>query len=77
MTLDAPTYFAHLRSYVNDHYVMHDGAGGEVVLKEKYFPPPPATRAETRPPFRTLQCNGFNLCLAIPNAISKRRLKVG
>ena len=48
MTLDAPTYFGHLRAYVNDHYVMHDGDGGEVVLREKYFPPPQATRAETR-----------------------------
>ena len=48
MNLDAPTYFAHLRAYVNDHYVMHGGDGGEVVLREKYFPPPPATRAKTR-----------------------------
>ena len=48
MTLDAPTYFGHLRAYVNDSYVMHDGADGEVVLREKYFPPPPATRAKTR-----------------------------
>ena len=38
MTLDAPTYFVHLRAYVNDRYVMHDGIGGEVVLREKYFP---------------------------------------
>ena len=48
MTLEAPTYFGHLRAYVNDRYVMHDGAGGEVVLREKYFLPPPATRAKTR-----------------------------
>ena len=48
MTLDAPTYFQHLKAYVNVHYVMHDGNGGEVVLREKYFPPPPATRAATR-----------------------------
>jgi hypothetical protein len=47
MTLDAPTYFRHLRAYVNDRYVMHDGAGGEVVLSEKYFPPA-GTRAKTR-----------------------------
>ena len=38
MTLDAPTYLRHLRSYVNDRYVMHDAEGGEVVLREKYFP---------------------------------------
>lgn len=37
MTLDATTYFGHLRAYVNDRYVMHDGAGGEVILREKYF----------------------------------------
>ena len=48
MTLDAPTYFGHLRAYVNDRYVMHDGAGGEVVLRQKYFLPQPATRAKTR-----------------------------
>lgn len=48
MSLDAPTYFRHLRAYVNDRYVMHDGDGGEVDLREKYFPPPPETRAKTR-----------------------------
>ena len=47
MTLDAPTYFGHLRAYVNDRYVMHDGTDGEVVLREKYFPAT-GTRAETR-----------------------------
>jgi len=39
MTLDARTYFEHLRAYLNDAYVMHDGGGGEVVLREKYFRP--------------------------------------
>lgn len=48
MTLDAATYFGHLRAYVNDRYVVHDGTGGEVVLQERYFPPPPTTRAKTR-----------------------------
>ena len=47
MTLDAPTYFRHLRAYVNDRYVIHDGTGGEVVLREKYYPPTGA-RAKTR-----------------------------
>jgi hypothetical protein len=47
MTLDAATYFQHLKAYVNDRYIVHDGAGGEVVLKEKYFPEN-ATRAKTR-----------------------------
>ena len=48
MNLDASTYFGHLRAYVNNHYVIHHGDGGEVVLREKYFPPPPETRAKTR-----------------------------
>ncbi len=39
MTLAASTYFEHLKAYVNDRYVMHDGSGGEVILREKYFPP--------------------------------------
>lgn len=47
MTLDATTYLGHLRAYVNDRYVMHDGTGGEVILREKYFPPT-GTRAKTR-----------------------------
>lgn len=47
MTLDAPTYFGHLRAYVNDRYVTHDGIGGEIILSEKYFPAA-ATRARTR-----------------------------
>lgn len=37
MTLDAATYLSHLRAYVNQDYVVHDGAGGVVVLTEKYF----------------------------------------
>ena len=47
MTLDASTYFGHLKAYVNDSYVMHDGTGGEVVLREKYFSET-GTRAKTR-----------------------------
>lgn len=39
MTLAAKTYFEHLKAYVNDEYVMHDGSGGKVVLTEKYFRP--------------------------------------
>lgn len=38
-TLAAGTYFEHLKAYVNDEYVMHDGADGKVVLTEKYFRP--------------------------------------
>ena len=47
MTLDAPTYFGHLRAYVNDRYVVDDGASGEVVLRERYYPVT-GTRARTR-----------------------------
>lgn len=47
MTLDAPTYFGHLRAYVNDRYVVDYGLGGKVELSEKYFPPN-ETRAKTR-----------------------------
>lgn len=39
MTLAAGTYFEHLKAYVNSEYVMHDGAGGSIVLTEKYFRP--------------------------------------
>ena len=39
MTLDAHTYFGHLRAYVNKDYVMHDGTGGKVILTEKFFRP--------------------------------------
>ena len=39
MTLDAHTYFGHLRAYVNDEYVIHDGTGGKIILTEKYFRP--------------------------------------
>lgn len=47
MTLDALTYFGHLRAYMNGRYVVHDGTGGEVVLTEKYFAAL-STRARTR-----------------------------
>jgi hypothetical protein len=47
VTLDAPSYLGHLRAYVNNRYVIHDGKGGEVILREKYFLAT-ATRARTR-----------------------------
>ena len=37
MKLDAPAYFEHLKAYMNDDYIMHEGTGGKVILKEKYF----------------------------------------
>lgn len=39
MTLDAATYFEHLKAYVNDDYVIHDGVDGKVILTETYFRP--------------------------------------
>lgn len=47
MSLDASTYFGHLRAYINNRYVVDDGSGGHVVLTEKYFPST-GTRAKTR-----------------------------
>lgn len=47
MTINAKTYFEHLRAYVNDRYVMHEGTDGEVVLQERYFPAT-GTRTKTR-----------------------------
>ena len=47
MNLNAQTYFGHLKAYVNNRYVIHDGTGGEVVLREKYFLET-GTRAKTR-----------------------------
>ena len=37
--LDANTYFRHLRAYVNDEYVAHEGADGKVILTERFFRP--------------------------------------
>jgi hypothetical protein len=39
VSLGAATYFQHLRAYVNGDYIMHDGNGRKVVLREKYFWP--------------------------------------
>lgn len=39
MILAAGAYFEHLKAYVNGKYIVHDGAGGKVVLTEKYFRP--------------------------------------
>ena len=48
MTLDAATYFGHLRAYVNSEYVIHDGTGGRVILTEKYFQPEDVKPQERR-----------------------------
>ena len=37
MTLDASSYFDHIRAYVSDQYIVHRGEGGEIVLRESYF----------------------------------------
>ena len=47
MSLDALTYLGYLGAYVHDCYVIHDGTGGEVLLRERYFPAT-STRAKTR-----------------------------
>jgi hypothetical protein len=39
MSLDAATYFRHLKAYVNKDYILHDGTGERVVLIENYFRP--------------------------------------
>ena len=48
MTLAAHTYLEHLRAYVNDDYIMHDGADGKVILKEAYFRPEDVTPQERK-----------------------------
>jgi hypothetical protein len=37
MTLDASSYFDHIKAYISDEYIVHRGEGGEIVLKEKYY----------------------------------------
>jgi hypothetical protein len=37
MTLDASSYFDHIKAYISDEYIVHHGDGGEIVLPEKYF----------------------------------------
>ena len=37
MSLDAASYFNHLRAYLFSDYVVDDGSKGEVTLSEKYF----------------------------------------
>jgi hypothetical protein len=50
MTLAAATYFEHLKAYVNDDYVMHNGTGGKVVLEELYF-----REEDVKPQKRTIE----------------------
>lgn len=38
MTLDATSYFDHLRAYIAPTYIVDDGSNGAVALKERYFP---------------------------------------
>ncbi|HUZ97212.1 MAG TPA: hypothetical protein VMU57_20090 [Edaphobacter sp.] len=37
MSLDAASYFDHLRAYVAKVYVVDDGTSGSITLAEKYF----------------------------------------
>lgn len=48
MTLAGRTYLEHLRAYVNDDYIIHDGADGKVILKETYFRPEDITPQERK-----------------------------
>lgn len=48
MTLDPQTYLEHIGAYVNNHYVMHDGVGGEVILQEKYHSDTGTSRPKKR-----------------------------
>lgn len=38
MSLDAGSYFDHLRAYLSDEYIIDDGASDTITLTEKYFP---------------------------------------
>lgn len=38
MSLDASSYFDHLRAYISDKYIVDDGTTGAITLAEKYFP---------------------------------------
>ena len=37
MSLDASSYFDHIRAYINDEYIVSRGDSGEIVLQEKYY----------------------------------------
>ncbi len=50
MTLDATSYFDHIQAYISDEYIVSDGGGGEIVLKEKYF-----REGETKKTTRTVE----------------------
>jgi hypothetical protein len=75
MSLDAATYFQHLKAYMNSRYVVHHGEGGQVVLTEKYFPEG-ATRARTRR--ITLGLTGLGLAFKLDHdqvELQRRKMK--
>jgi hypothetical protein len=37
MSLDAASYFGHLRAYISDCYIVDDGAADKISLTEKYY----------------------------------------
>lgn len=37
MSLDASSYFDHIKAYISDPYIVHRGEGGEIELRERYF----------------------------------------
>jgi len=54
MTLDASSYFDHIKAYISDDYIVHRGEDGEIVLREKYYREGEAKKAirEVRLPFK-------------------------
>ena len=75
MTLAANIYFEHLKAYVNSEYVMHDGTGRKVVLKEKYFRP-----EDIKPQTRKIELNlpGSGLAFKLDHdefETSKKKIK--
>lgn len=37
MTLDASSYFDHIKAYISNEYIVHRGQDGAIVLRENYF----------------------------------------
>jgi hypothetical protein len=62
MTLDAASYFDHLRAYISPSYVVDEGTGSTIALKEKYFPEG-ATRKATRTVLLPYQGRAFAIKL--------------
>jgi hypothetical protein len=62
MTLDATSYFNHLRAYLSDDYFVDDGGTGSITLTEKYFQAG-ATKKSTRKVVLPFQGQAFAIKL--------------